>query len=242
MKERLDLLMVSLSLVRSRSEAADLIRRGKVEVNGKPADKPARECSRTDDIRILEKQYVGRGAHKLAHALKEFGVQVHGKVAMDIGASTGGFTEVLLQEGARHVYAIDSGSGQLASKLFSDSRVTSLERTDIRMLNPKRITERAEIIVIDVSFISLTHVIPTLRQFMDRKAEVIALIKPQFEVGQDLIGKNGIVHDAAAREGAIRKIREAAAKCGLREKGMIESPLAGGSGNVEYLIHLTPEA
>jgi 23S rRNA (cytidine1920-2'-O)/16S rRNA (cytidine1409-2'-O)-methyltransferase len=239
MKQRLDILLFSLKLVRSRSEGADLIKRGKIRVNGKIVDKPSTECSPEDRIEIDEKQYVGRGAYKLLKALEDFKVNVQGRNALDIGSSTGGFTEVLLEYGINHIYAVDTGSDQLASTLRDNSKVTSIENTDIRNIVKSQILHDIDLVVIDVSFISLSHILPTLHTLTTAKdVDVIALFKPQFEVGKEYIKKNGIVKDQRAVDIALDRFRQRIREMNFKYVGCIESPIKGGSGNTEYLLHI----
>ena len=181
--------------------------------------------------------YVSRGGLKLAAALREFGVDVTGMTALDVGASTGGFTDCLLQHGVNKVYAVDVGYGQMAWKVRQDPRVVVIERVNIREMSPTLVPETVDLVVIDVSFISLEKVIPVVLQFLKPGARVLALIKPQFEVGKGQVGKGGIVRDESARFAAVEKVREAFGKNDLKVSGVIPSPITGQDGNVEYLIH-----
>ncbi len=238
-KIRLDRLLAERGLAASRERAQALIVAGQVLVNGQKQDKAGSPVAGDADIRILGEQlpYVSRGGLKLEKALQEFRVNVEGKVAVDIGASTGGFTDCLLQHGCAKVYAVDVGYGQIAWKLRQDPRVTVIERTNIRTMDPSLIPEAADITVIDVSFISLDKVIPSALMFLKPEGEIIALIKPQFEVGREQVGKGGIVRDEAARDAAVGKVAEFAADLGMEVRGIVPSPITGQDGNVEYLIH-----
>jgi len=226
-------------LAESREKAQAIIIAGQVLVNGQKQDKAGALVPEDADIRILGEtlRYVSRGGLKLEAALREFHVSVEGKTALDVGASTGGFTDCLLQRGAAKVYAIDVGYGQMAWKLRQDPRVVVVERTNIREVEPSVIPERADIAVIDVSFISLEKVIPPVLNLLKADAEIVALIKPQFEVGREQVGKGGIVRDEAARKAAIERIVEFTRESGFEVKGVIPSPITGQDGNVEFLMH-----
>jgi 23S rRNA (cytidine1920-2'-O)/16S rRNA (cytidine1409-2'-O)-methyltransferase len=215
-----------------------MILAGQVLVNGQKVEKAGSLVSEDADIRILGQPmpYVSRGGLKLEAALREFKITVTGRTAMDVGASTGGFTDCLLQHGCRKVYAVDVGYGQLAWKLRQDLRVVSIERTNIREISASLIPEPIDIAVVDASFISLEKVIPPVLPFLARDGEIIALIKPQFEVGKGQVGKGGIVRDEAARLAVVEKITGFFRKLGLDVKGVILSPITGQDGNVEYLI------
>jgi 23S rRNA (cytidine1920-2'-O)/16S rRNA (cytidine1409-2'-O)-methyltransferase len=237
-KIRLDRLLVERGLAESREKAQAVIFAGHVLVNGRKLDKAGALAPEDAEIRILGEtpRYVGRGGLKLEAALNEFGVSPEGKTALDIGASTGGFTDCLLQHGCKKVYAVDVGYGQMAWKLRQDPRVVVIERTNIREMDPSLVPEPADLAVIDVSFISLEKVIPPVLEFLRPDAEIIALIKPQFEVGKGLVGKGGIVRDEAARTAAVARIAEFMSGRGLAVKGVIPSPITGQDGNVEFLI------
>ncbi len=202
---------------------------------------PAKAGSLVDPaaaIRLTsDHKYVGRGGEKLEKALAEFAVAVEGKTALDVGASTGGFTDCLLVRGARRVYAIDVGRGQLAAKLRADPRVRVFEKTDIRRLGADRIAEAPELATIDASFISLRLILPAVAPLLAEGGEIVALIKPQFEVGKEKIGK-GVVRSAAEHARVIAEIETAASACGFEQLGVIESPLLGAKGNKEFFIHL----
>lgn len=239
-KKRLDRLLVEKGLVPSRERARALIMAGSVQVNGSPLTKAGILVS--DDADVVLKgsdiPYVSRGGLKLDAALEEFGIEVRDRVAIDIGASTGGFTDCLLQRGAKRVYAVDVGYGQLDWRLRNDARVVILDRRNIRYLKPEDIGEEADIGVIDVSFISLTLVIPVVVSLLKADAEIIALIKPQFEVGKGQVGKGGIVRDKELQERAVEKIISFAKGLDLESVGVIESPIPGAKGNREFLLYL----
>lgn len=238
-KLRLDRLLVERGLVESRERGQAMIIAGNVLVSGQKVEKSGSLVLADADIRILGEQtpYVSRGGLKLEKALAEFTIDVKEKICLDVGASTGGFTDCLLQHGAKKVYAVDVGYGQMAWKVRQDPRVVVIERTNIRDIASALIPEKADIVVIDVSFISLEKVIPPVLRFLNQGAVIIALVKPQFEVGKGQVGKGGIVRDEAAREAA--KDRIAAFVNGQRciVKGIIPSPITGQDGNVEYLIY-----
>jgi len=238
-KMRLDRLLAARGLAESREKAQAIIFAGQVLVNGQKIDKAGALVPDDVEIRILGEtlRYVSRGGLKLEKALHEFQVSVEGRVALDIGASTGGFTDCLLQHGCGKVYAVDVGYGQLAWKLRQDPRVVVIERTNIRALEPQLVPEPADIAVVDVSFISLEKVIPAVLKLLKRNSEIIALIKPQFEAGKESVGKGGIVRDQAARIAAVEKVSECFRGLGLEIRGVIPSPITGQDGNVEFLIH-----
>jgi 23S rRNA (cytidine1920-2'-O)/16S rRNA (cytidine1409-2'-O)-methyltransferase len=236
---RLDRVLVSRGLVASRARARDLIRRGLVEVAGKVVTRPAVAVADEDDIRVLGEAAAGvsRGTAKLEAALGAFGFPAEGRVALDIGASTGGFTQVLLARGALRVYAVDVGRGQLHARLAGDPRVVSLERCDARRLDRRLVPEPVGAIVADVSFISLTKALPVPLSLSGPHAWLVALIKPQFEVGPGAVGKGGIIRDPAARQQAVETVRAwVAGEPGWCVVGIIASPIAGGSGNREFLL------
>ncbi|MBI4386039.1 MAG: TlyA family RNA methyltransferase [Elusimicrobia bacterium] len=245
-KERLDVLLVARGLFPTRAKAQASILAGQVRLPGRPRlPKAGLELPSDAEVEILENTcpYVSRGGLKLAAALERFQVAVEGRVALDVGSSTGGFTDCLLRHGARLVYAVDVGRAQLASKLRADPRVVSLEQTHIRDVRPNRFDPRPDLAVVDVSFISLTKTLPHILPCLAGSAgpspnrDIIALIKPQFEVGPKK-APNGIVREAGYREEAIATVRKAAAELGLAELGLMESPLRGARGNLEFLIHL----
>jgi 23S rRNA (cytidine1920-2'-O)/16S rRNA (cytidine1409-2'-O)-methyltransferase len=240
-KLRIDLLLVQRGLAESRERAQAMIVAGQVMVNNQKVEKAGALVPGDGDIRILgtPMPYVGRGGLKLEAALREFTVDVSGKTAMDVGASTGGFTDCLLQHGCKKVYAVDVGYGQMAWKLRQDPRVVVIERVNIRDMAPSLVPEQVDIAVIDVSFISLEKVIPSVQQFLKPGAVVVALIKPQFEVNREQVGKGGIVRDEAAREAAKERIAAFVQEQGFDVRGVIPSPITGQDGNVEFLIHAT---
>ena len=238
-KIRLDRLLVARGFAESRERGHALILAGQVLVNGQKQDKAGALVPEDAGIRILGEvlPYVSRGGLKLEGALKGFKISVEGKTALDVGASTGGFTDCLLQHGAEKVYAVDVGYGQLAWKLRQDPRVITIERVNIRDIASSLIPEPIDIAVIDVSFISLEKVIPSILKFLNPDSEIIALIKPQFEVGREQVGKGGIVRDEAARSAAVDRVTDFIRGSGFEVKGVIPSPITGQDGNVEFLMH-----
>ncbi len=238
-KVRLDRLLVDRGLVESRERGQAMILAGQVLMNGQKVDKAGTFVPTDADVRILGERlrYVSRGGLKLEAALREFTVDVQGRTALDVGASTGGFTDCLLQHGCTKVYAVDVGYGQMAWKLRQDPRVIIIERVNIRHIDPALVPEPVDIAVIDVSFISLEKVVPSILQFLKAHAEIIALIKPQFEVGKELVGKGGIVRDEGARTAAVERVTNVIRETGFDIKGVVPSPITGQDGNVEFLIH-----
>jgi 23S rRNA (cytidine1920-2'-O)/16S rRNA (cytidine1409-2'-O)-methyltransferase len=239
-KERIDKILVDRGLTHSRERARALIMAGQVVVADHKAEKPGQMVSVDAEVRIKGEQmpFVSRGGLKLQKALDEFNIDVTGLVALDVGASTGGFTDCLLQRGARKVFAVDVGYGQLAWKLRQDERVVSLEKTNIRHLTAERLPEAPDIAVIDASFISLVKVLPATIPLLKDGGSIIALIKPQFEVGPGAVGKGGVVRDAEKQREAVAAVSSAAEGLGLMVKGVTESPLLGAKGNREFLINL----
>ncbi|AEH44641.1 hemolysin A [Thermodesulfatator indicus DSM 15286] len=239
-KERLDKLLVKRGLVESREKAQAMIMAGQVYVNGERVDKAGHKVPVEADIQIKGRlPFVSRGGLKLAHALTHFGLNVKGLVCADIGASTGGFTDCLLQAGAQKVYAIDVGKGQLHYKLRSDPRVVVFEEVNARYLTEKDLPEPVDLITIDVSFISLTKILPAALRILKPGGKIVALIKPQFEVGRNKVGRGGVVRDPALHQEAIKKIEDFATKeLNLKSYGVIESPILGPAGNKEFLILL----
>ncbi|MBQ4486990.1 MAG: TlyA family RNA methyltransferase [Oscillospiraceae bacterium] len=224
--------------VKSREEAKRLINDGDVLVNGKPA-KPSLDVSDTDDIKVLSKcRYVSRGGLKLERAVEEFGICLGGCVCLDIGASTGGFTDVCLQNGAGYVYALDVGHSQLDEKLRGDSRVKCIEGVNIRNVTAGFFEKTIDFICCDVSFISLRLVLPVIYSLLGAGKKAVVLIKPQFELTKGQLGKGGIVRSEALREQVKRDISAFAAGCGFKVQGVIPSPIKGGDGNEEYLMAL----
>mgnify|MGYP000220410677 FL=1 len=236
---RLDQMLVTRGLAPSRSRAQDLIKRGFVSVAGVRCDKPAYDAK--DDVAIAisadTPSYVSRGAEKLLAALEHFDLEVAGRVALDVGASTGGFTQVLLERGADRVYAVDVGTAQLHERLRSDPRVISIENADARTLTAAEIPDAAGAIVVDVSFISAAKVLPAVLPFAAPGAWLVVLVKPQFEIGRENIGSGGVVRDEAARRMALDRVRQfLAARQGWSILGDLPSPILGGSGNAEFLL------
>lgn len=238
-KERLDSLVVARGLVESREQAQRLILAGEVTVDGEVRDKPGQRIPAESAIAIRQTlPYVSRGGLKLAAALDTFGLAMAGLVAVDVGASTGGFTDCLLQRGAARVYAIDVGYGQLAWKLRTDPRVVPLERTNIRYLEHLPGNELADLAVIDTSFISLALVLPATLRLLKPAAQIVALIKPQFEAGKEQVGKGGVVRDPRIHRRVIEETAGLAGQLGLGVAGLTVSPAPGPAGNVEFLIWL----
>jgi 23S rRNA (cytidine1920-2'-O)/16S rRNA (cytidine1409-2'-O)-methyltransferase len=237
-KERLDVLVHERGLADSRTRAQALILAGVVVVDDQRVDKPGTRVSTEAEIRLKGEvlPYVSRGGLKLKGALDAFSIDVRGAVCADIGASTGGFTDCLLQEGAVRVHAIDVGYGQLHEKLRKDPRVISRERVNARHLTDDELPEPVSVVVIDVSFISLELVLPAVLPKLSRGGLLIALVKPQFEVGPAHIDKGGVVRDPIARQGAIDRIRAFVTKQGLAELGVVDSPVYGPAGNLEALL------
>ena len=235
-KTRLDVALVERGLTDTRSKAQSLIMARRVLVNGTFVDKAGANVADDDVVAIaeLEHPWVGRGGMKLAGAVEQFGISVAGKVCADIGASTGGFTDVMLKNGATKVYAIDVGYGQLDQSLRNDPRVVNREKVNARYLDAGSFDEPIEFVSIDVSFISLKLILPAVAEFL--RGEMVALIKPQFEVGKSDVGKGGIVRDDAKRSAAVESVVEFAKEIGFEVKGLIESPIKGAEGNVEYLM------
>jgi 23S rRNA (cytidine1920-2'-O)/16S rRNA (cytidine1409-2'-O)-methyltransferase len=237
-KERLDLLLVSRGLAESRARAQALILAGQVVVDDQRHDKPGTRVPVGAAVRLKGEglKFVSRGGLKLEAALAHFGVDVAGATCADVGASTGGFTDCLLQRGAAKVHAIDVGYGQLHEKLRTDPRVVSHERVNARHLGDDALPEAVSVVVIDVSFISLTLVLPAVLPRLSPGGTLVALVKPQFEVGPEQLEKGGVVRDAAARAGAIEKVRACVVALGLEVSGVIDSPAPGPAGNVEALL------
>jgi len=237
---RADLALVDQGLAPSRERARALILAGEVLAGDQPIDKAGELVDPTSPLRLRNAPmpYVSRGGLKLAHALATFALDVTGLVAVDIGASTGGFTDCLLQAGAARVFCVDVGYGQLAARIANDPRVTVLDRTNVRHAPPDLLPAPAELAVIDVSFISLGLVLPALPPLVRPEAPVVALVKPQFEVGRARIGKGGIVRDEAARAGALAGVVATARALGYTVVGDTVSPITGGKGNIEFLLFL----
>ncbi len=239
-KVRLDVEMVSRNLAPSREKARALILAGEVRVNGARADKAGQEIAEGAEITVVGDAipFVSRGGLKLDKAIRTFPIDLKGRVCADIGASTGGFTDVMLQNGAKHVFSIDVGYGQLDWSLRNDPRVTVMERTNARFMEPGWFSEPVTFASIDVSFISLRLILPPLYQSMAEQGEVVALIKPQFEAGRAEIGKNGVVRDAAVHERVIREMLTFADSVGFSIEGLSFSPITGPKGNVEFLLYM----
>jgi 23S rRNA (cytidine1920-2'-O)/16S rRNA (cytidine1409-2'-O)-methyltransferase len=235
---RADLLLVERGFFDSRARAQAAIAAGLVVADGKPVKKASEDIIATAAITAeAPHPWVSRGGMKLAKALEAFKVRPTNRICLDVGSSTGGFTHVLLTEGANHIVAVDTGRDQFHASLRSDPRVTLMEGTDIRKLTPGMLPALPDLAVIDVSFISLKLVLPAVSRLLSADAELVALIKPQFEVGRAAVGKNGIVTDDDARDAAVAGIRAEAEALGWRIGGMIDSPIAGGDGNREFLMH-----
>jgi 23S rRNA (cytidine1920-2'-O)/16S rRNA (cytidine1409-2'-O)-methyltransferase len=239
-KERLDKILVDRGLALSRERARALILAGQVVVNDHRIDKAGTKVDLIAEIRVKggDIPYVSRGGLKLEKGLEAFNVNVQDRVAIDVGASTGGFTDCLLQRGAAKVYAVDVGYGQLAWKLREDDRVINLERTNIRALTADQLDTLPTLAVIDASFISLKLVLPPTINLLADNAEIVALIKPQFEVGKGKVGKGGVVRDPEQHRETVAAIEKTAADLGCRVGGVDESPILGPKGNREFLIHL----
>ena len=238
-KERLDILLAERGLAATRSRARDLIRRGLVRVDGVVAGKPAQMISQTASLDVTgdANRYVSRGAEKLIKALDAFSFDVQGRVALDVGASTGGFTQVLLERGATHVWCVDVGQGQLSPQLKDSPRVNSLEGTDARTLSSALIVNPVTAIVADVSFISLTKALPAALKLAAPGCWLVALVKPQFEAGPEAVGKGGVVRDETARQRAVDGVRDwIEGQPGWEVTGVTQSPIKGGDGNIEFLI------
>lgn len=239
-KQRLDSLLVSLALVPSREQASRLILAGRVKVDGLVRDKPGKSVPSEVKVEIVQPdcQYASRGGEKLAPALEAFGLSCRGLVVMDVGASTGGFTDCVLQHGAQRVYAIDVGYGQLDWRLRSDARVIVMDRVNIRYIRPEDIPELVDLVVIDVSFISLKMVWPAILPVLKPQGYLVSLIKPQFEVGKGQVGKGGIVRDEQLREAVKDQFVDYAKSLSLELVGLIDSPVLGKKGNREILMGL----
>ena len=237
-KERLDVLLVDLGLAPTRARAQALVLAGQVVVDDQRVDKPGTRVSTEAEVRLKGEPmpYVSRGGLKLAAALEHFQLDVRGAVCADIGASTGGFTDCLLQAGAAKVYALDVGRGQLHARLRSDPRVVLREGVNARHLGPSELPEKVSVLVLDVSFISLTQVLPATVQFLVSGGVTVALVKPQFEAGRGQVGKGGVVRDDAVRAEAVARVRECVQQLGLLPVGTLDSPVHGPAGNREILL------
>lgn len=245
-KQRLDTLLVELDLSSSRQQAQRLIQAGEVMVNQQIIDKPGTEVDITAQIQVKERSpYVSRGGEKLAKALEFFNISVAGRICLDGGISTGGFTDCLLQAGAKQVYGVDVGYGQVDWRLRNDPRVVLKERTNLRYLQPTDLygdAPVAEFTATDVSFISLTKILPALWQLLQAPREAVLLVKPQFEVGRSRVGKKGVVRNPKDQADAIFQVLQAAQQLGWQYRGLKESPLVGPAGNIEYLLWLAMDS
>jgi 23S rRNA (cytidine1920-2'-O)/16S rRNA (cytidine1409-2'-O)-methyltransferase len=239
-RTRLDILVVDRGLSPSRERARALILAGQITVDGHVISKagaPVAVDARVELV-VPDHPFVGRGGVKLAHALETFGIAVEGRRALDVGASTGGFTDVLLQRGAKSVVALDVGHGQLDWRLRNDSRVLVRERVNARTLTSDDVPHVVDLVTIDVAFISLRHIFPSLPPFLARGSDIVALVKPQFEAGRGDVGKGGLVTDPAVHDAVIARTTEEAVAAGLTRAGMTPSPITGAKGNREFFLHL----
>jgi 23S rRNA (cytidine1920-2'-O)/16S rRNA (cytidine1409-2'-O)-methyltransferase len=237
---RIDRLLVERGLVESREKAAKLVLAGDVFVDGERVDKVGALISPEAELELRGRSpYVSRGGEKLVHALDHFNVNVVGKVCMDVGASTGGFTDCLLQRGAARVYAVDVGTGQLDARLRRDPRVVVMEQTNARSLDPRVFAEQPSLAVVDVSFISLEKVLPAVFGVLSPRAEVIMLVKPQFEVGREHVGKGGVVRDPALHRHVVGRLARYTVLRGWHVLGVTASPLRGPKGNREFFLHVS---
>ncbi|MFZ0887673.1 MAG: TlyA family RNA methyltransferase [Candidatus Binataceae bacterium] len=243
MRTRLDVEIARRGLANSRESARRLIMAGMVRVNSRPAAKPDLQVTSDAEIAVIKgPEYASRGAYKLLAALDHFGLRVEGRIALDVGASTGGFTDVLLKRGAARVIALDVGYGQLDMRVRNDPRVTVMDRTNIRLVEPGDLPYRPDLIVIDTSFISLKLVLPAVMRLAAPDAEIVALVKPQFEVGKGKVGKGGVIRDEQLRRQALEDILSFAGELGLAVLGAIDSPLKGPAGNREFLAAMKMRA
>ena len=242
MKQRLDIALVDRGLAASRQRARGLIMAGRVLVNRLPVEKPGAQVGDRDDISVRgdDPEYASRGGIKLQAAIEAFALEVENKVCLDVGASTGGFTDCLLRNGAAQVFAVDVGYGQLAWRLRQDPRVVAVERTNIRYMPFEAIGRRVHLITIDVSFISLRIVVPAVEKFLDRKGCIVALVKPQFEVGKDKVGKGGVVRDPRLHQQVLSDLTGFFPGVGFAMERTLPSPITGPKGNREFLALLTP--
>ena len=240
MKERLDVLLVQQALAPSREKAKTMIMEGNVFVSGQREDKAGTmfDPSVSIEVRGNTLKYVSRGGLKLEKAMQHFDISLKDCICMDIGASTGGFTDCMLQSGAKKVYAVDVGYGQFAWKLRTDERVVCMEKTNIRYVTPQDIADQLDFASVDVSFISLTKILVPARELLTENGEMVCLIKPQFEAGREKVGKKGVVRDSAVHKEVIHKVIEFASSEGFRVLNLEYSPIKGPEGNIEYLVHL----
>ncbi len=239
-KQRVDNLLVEKQLVETREKAKRLIMAGLVFLNNERVDKPGTKIDVKSKLEVRGKinRYVSRGGLKLEKALEQFKICLQNKIAIDVGASTGGFTDCILQKGAKKVYAIDVGYGQLAWKLRQNEKVIVIEKTNVRYIKPDIITELVDLVTIDVSFISLTLILPAIIKLLKDKADIICLIKPQFEAGKDKVGKKGVIKDKDTHIEVISNIIDFSINIGLNPIDLSFSPIKGPEGNIEYLLHL----
>ncbi|MFQ8602720.1 MAG: TlyA family RNA methyltransferase [Anaerovoracaceae bacterium] len=243
MKDRLDIILTKKNMFTSREKAKSSIMAGLIYVDGQRIDKPGTPVDFDSEITVKEDlcPYVSRGGLKLEKALKLFDFSLKDSVAVDIGASTGGFTDCMLQKGAKKVYAIDVGYGQLDWKLRNDDRVVNMEKVNVRYLDPESIDEKADFISIDVSFISLNLVFPVASKLLSEKGSLVCLVKPQFEAGRNQVGKKGIVRDSKVHREVIEKVIKYGENNGLYSHGLTYSPVTGTKGNIEYLLFMKKE-
>lgn len=239
-KERLDVLLVQRGLAPSREKAKAVIMAGEVFVDNQREDKAGQTFPESVQIEVRGKKmkYVSRGGYKLERAMETFPIDLEDAVCMDVGSSTGGFTDCMLQNGARYVYAIDVGTNQLAWSLRQDERVCSMEKTNIRYVTPEDIGELVDFVSIDVAFISLTKVLTPVKALMKEHARIVCLIKPQFEAGRELVGKKGVVRDPKVHEDVIEMVMNDARSLGFHILGLDHSPIRGPEGNIEYLLYM----
>lgn len=240
MKKRLDVVLVDRALAQSRERAKTMIMSGIVYVNNQKADKPGTPVSESDTIEVRGStlKYVSRGGLKLEKAMSTFSIELNNAICCDFGASTGGFTDCMLQNGAQKVYAVDVGYGELAWSLRTDERVINMERTNIRYLTDEHIPESIDFISVDVSFISLTLILPVVMRFLKDEGSCVCLVKPQFEAGREKVGKKGIIKDPAVHLEVLNKIYNFALEQGFSIAGLDFSPVKGSKGNIEYLMFL----
>lgn len=244
MKKRADIVLFEKGLVDSREKGKRVIMEGAVYLGSERIDKPGQKIDEEADIVVRKNpiKYVSRGGLKLEKAIEEFGLNIEGKVCMDIGSSTGGFTDCMLMNGAKKVYAVDVGYGQLDWKLRNDDRVVVMERTNIRNVSEKDVDDQIEFISIDVSFISLELVLPVAKSLLDKDGEISALIKPQFEAGKEKVGKKGVIRDKNIHIEVVQRIVEFCKEMDLGVGGLSYSPITGATGNIEFLIYLVNES
>lgn len=240
MKERLDVLLVNMGFAPSREKAKAIIMAGQVYVNGQKEDKAGSQFDIYAPIEVKGStlKYVSRGGLKLEKAMNAFDLQLDGKVCMDVGASTGGFTDCMLQNGAAKVFSVDVGHGQLAWKLRQDERVICMEKTNVRYLTPEQIGEQVDFVSIDVSFISLKMILAPVKAVLKDRGQIVCLIKPQFEAGREKVGKKGVVREKSTHIEVIQNVIEFASSIGFGILNLAFSPIKGPEGNIEYLLHL----